>query len=803
MGAPLQHLAPPRSPITHGEASERIERIRDAVRGAKASICLERPRLMSQAQASRSEPAVLWRAKRLAHVLAKRRPRIYADELIVGNMTSKRVAANFYAEGASLNIMEDLLTLERRPVPLHLSAAERLELVRLAAWAVRDNVGLRALARPDRLHHLFHLFAPQRYFVTEEAGVSHQIPDYELVVRGGLRAVEARALASLRALQGLAKNEDEQRAFSSAVLLVIDGIRQMARRLADAAEREAERASEARAAELRQIAAACRRVPYEPARTFQEGLQAVWLVHVAMNLEDYEQGLSFGRLDQILWPLYRAQREAGTLSEAAATELIACFYLKTCETMPAYSRRVEDSFGGNTVGQAITLGGVDERGRDVSNELSALFIDAFAMVRTREPNLQARVHGGTPAWFLDRAVALTQLGTGQPAFYGDETIVAALQRAGMSEADARDYGVIGCVELCSPGRTYNSSDAALFNLPLCVELALSGGRDAKGRRVGAATPEPEQLTTFAAVQAAFEGQVADAVEEMAGLIDWLERGNAERRPTPLNSALTAACIERGADVTRGTARYDFTSIQCVGLADAGDALFAVEQLVFRDARMSLAQLVEILRADFEGQELLRVELARRVAKYGQGDAMADAMADYAAQVFCKEITARRNSRGGAWIPGFYSMTCGTSFGRRTGALASGRRAGARLANGHSPADGADSEGPTAVLHSAGRLNKELWANCGALNLKFDLATVRGEVGRRALAGLVRAYLVGGNGMQLQVNVLDRAMLEAARADPSAYPNLLVRVSGYCAYFNDLTPEIQDEIIARSGHGFGS
>jgi pyruvate formate-lyase/glycerol dehydratase family glycyl radical enzyme len=795
MGAPAQLIVTAQEPVVHGVPSERIQRIRDAVRGAKASICLERPRLMQRAPASRGEPAVLWRARRLAHVLAERAPRIYADELIVGNMTSKRVAANFYAEGASFNIIEDLFRLEQRPVPLHLSAKEKLEMVRLSVAGVRDNVGLRALLRPGRLRHLLHLLAPRRYFITEEAGVSHQIPDYELVVHQGLRAIEARATAALADGE-----EPERRAFHQAVIVVIEGIRALARRLAEAAEAEAEQAEPARAKELRAIAAACRHVPYEPARTFQEGLQAVWLVHVAMNLEDYEQGLSFGRLDQILLPLYRREREAGTLGEAEATELIASFYLKTCETMPAYSDRVEDGFGGNTVGQAITLGGVDARGEDLTNELSGLFLDAFAQVRTREPNLQVRVHAGTPPAFLERAVAITQLGTGQPAYYGDETIVPALRGAGMSLEDARNYGVIGCVELCSPGKTYNSSDAALFNLPLCVELALTGGRDARGKRVGAATPGPQLLQSFADVRAAFEEQVAEAVEEMAEVIGWLERGNAERRPTPLNSALTAGCLERGRDITSGSAHYDLTSIQAVGLADAGDALYAVRRLVFEERRMSLTKLVEILRADFEGEEVLRTELARRFSKYGRGDPEADAMTQYAADVFSRTIRARKNSRGGRWIPGFYSMTCGTSFGRRTGALANGRRAGARLSNGFSPADGADTEGPTAVLHSAGDLDKELWANCGALNMKFDLGTVGGEVGRRALAGLVRAHMVGGGGMQVQINVLDRAMLEAAKADPSAFPNLLVRVSGYCAYFNDLRPEIQDEIIARSSHG---
>lgn len=794
MGAPALQFASPSAPIIHGIPSARIQRIHAAVRSAKPSICLERPRLMNEAKISREQQAVLWRAKRLAHVLCNRKARIWPDELIVGNMTSRRVAANFYAEGASFNIIEDLGHLERRPVAFALGTKEKLELIELSIAGVRDNVGLRTLLRPGRLRHLLALLVPQRYFVTEVAGISHQIPDYGRVVHQGLRAIAAEAE------HGVTQAGDpDQRAFFEAVLIVVQAIRQMAANLADAATRAAVMSPPDRAAELQKIAAACRHVPWAPARSFAEGLQAIWLVHVAMNLEDYEQGLSFGRLDQILWPLYAAELEAGTLDPTAAAELIASFYLKTCETMPAYSERVEDGFGGNTVGQAITLGGTDEHGHDVSNALTSLFLDAFAQVRTREPNLQLRIHAGTPQALLERAAAVVQLGSGQPAFYGDEAITSALEHAGMTRADARDYGVIGCVELCCPGKTYNSSDAALFNLPLCVQLALTGGRDHHDRQLGPRTPASAELRTFEDVQAAFEAQVGGAIDELAMILGWFERGNARLRPTPLNSALTQGCLARGRDVTTGAATYDFTSIQCVGLADAGDALLAIRTLVFEQQRMTLTELVDILGRDFEGKDLLQVELSRRLPKYGRNQAEADAMAQYASAVFCRLITARRNTRGGRWIPGFYSMTCGTSLGRRTGALASGRKAGTRLSNGHSPVDGADNQGPTAVLHSVGRLDKTLWANGGALNLKFDANSVRGELGRRALAGLIRAYMVGGNGMQVQINVLDRAVLEAAKADPSAYPNLLVRVSGYCAYFNDLAPDIQDEIIARCSH----
>jgi pyruvate formate-lyase/glycerol dehydratase family glycyl radical enzyme len=741
------------SPLVHSRPSARVERLNAAVRHAPTSVCLERPRLMREAQTSRRDATVLRRAKRLAYVLAHREPHIYADELIIGNMSSTRVATHFLPEHGNRNLMEDLERLEQRPIPLQQRAAEKLELMRLCVTGLRDNVGLRTLMRPGRLRHLSERLLPQRYFVNEGTGLSHQIPDYGLVVREGLQAVAQQAA---RGLAGETEHP-QQRALFEAVEIVIEGIRTMATRLADTAAHEAKTARTPRAAELRRIAAACRRVPYEPARSFAEGLQAIWLVHVAMSLEGCEQGLSFGRLDQILWPLYEADLAAGVLDEADATELIACFYLKTCETMHAE--------------QAITLGGVDAAGKDATNPLSGLFLDAFAQVRTREPKLQVRVHANTPTSLLERGAALVQLGTGQPAFYGDETIIPALERAGMRREDARDYGVIGCAALCCPGKTYNSSDAALFNLPLCVELALSGGRDLAGRRVGAATRKPERLETFDDVRRAFETQVAAAVEEMAVAIAWLERGNAEHRPMALSSALTHGCAERGLDITSGAADYDFTSIQCVGLADAGDALLAVQQLVFEQQRMSLSELVEILRVDFQGHEPLRVELARQFPKYGRGLIHADLMTQYVADVFSKAITARHNTRGGRWLPGFHAMTGNANLGQRTGALPNGRNAKTRLSNGHSPVD-ADSQVPTAVLRSVGRLDKHLWANGGALDFAFERGHVRGELGRRALTSLVRSFMVGGGGMQIRVNLLERTTLELVTA--SSLPTLETR-----------------------------
>ncbi len=783
------------APADFPEPSERISRLRATMLSTPYSVCLERPSLLAafagspEGRRARVEHPLVRRAMALAHIFANRRPHVYPDELIIGNMTSKRIAANYYPEGGSVNILEDIFRLERRQIPLFLTPAEKWRLVGLGLRGLPGSVAGRALLKPGRLGRFLDFFRAKRYFITEEAGVGHQVGNYMMAVRQGLRPADEEAAARLAAgtLADGTPLDSDTTAFFRSVRVTIDGIRKMTANLAAEAEREAARpdVSPERRAELLESAEACRHVPYEPARTFLEGLQACWLVHVAMNLEDFEQGMSFGRLDQILWPLYQADIAAGRLTATRATEILASFELKTCETMPLYSERIDQYFSGNGVAQGITMGGTDADGNDVTNELSGLILDAYAQCRTREPALHVRVHAGTPAWLLDKAVRVVQLGCGKPSFFGDPVVVRALEEVGMTKAHARDYAIIGCVELASQGRTYNSSDACLFNLPMCLERALIKGRGT--------------LRTFDEVVSAFRAETRSAVDDMAMVMGWLEETYRVWRPTPVTSIMTEGCLAKGRDVTWGGGLYDYTSIQAAGFADAADSLYALKKMVFEDRRFTLDEFVGILQSDFRGQEALRVELATRLPRYGNGQPEADAMAQVAADAFSDAVRAHRNTRGGQYIPGFYSMTCHYGFGRMTGALPDGRPAGHRLSNGLSPVDGVERRGPTAVLRSAASLDSRAWANCCALNLKFDKKVVEGPAGRHALASLFRTYFAGG-GMQVQVNVLDADMLRAAKEDPASDPGIVVRVAGYCAYFRDLQPAVQDEIIERTAHG---
>jgi pyruvate formate-lyase/glycerol dehydratase family glycyl radical enzyme len=796
--------------------SDRVAAIRKTLLDSRYSICLERPRLLQEFRSSaegrgaRADHPLVRRATALAYLFSHRRPNVYPDELIIGNMTSKRVAANYYIEGGSVNILEDVLRLEKKATVIEMSPRERLSLVAVGLRNLFRSIGGRALLRPGRIKHFLDFFMAKRYFITEEAGVGHQCGDYMMVVHRGLKDPDEEAKLRLETgkLADGTPLDADQRAFYRSIRITIEGVRKMAANLADEAERQAtlHGVTPERKAELLRAAESCRRVPYEPARTLAEALQSIWLVHIAFNLEDFEQGVSFGRLDQILYPLFLTDIEAGHLTPEGAAELLASFGLKTCETMPIYSERVDRFFSGNGVAQAITVGGTDADGNDVTNELSGIILDSYAQILTREPALHVRIHPSSPPWLMEKAVAVLQRGTSRPSLFGDTAVVAALEEAGISRAHARDYAVIGCVEMCSQGRTYNSSDAALFNLPLCLELALNEGRrfprTARGgerrSRLGAVTMPVDRMASFDDLVEALRAQVRDSVDEMAKVIGWLEEVYRVHRPTPVNSMMTQGCLRSGRDVTWGGGMYDFTSIQAAGLATTGNSLYAIKRLVFDEKRMTLDELVRILKDDWRGHEVLRAEVSRKFGKYGNGDTEADTMTQVAADAFADAVRSRRNTRGGRYIPGFYSMTCHIGFGRVTGALPDGRRAGERMSNGLAPVDGTELCGPTAVLGSAAGLDSRKWGNCCALNLKFDKQVVQGAKRREVLTGLFNAYFELG-GMQVQVNVLDAEQLRAAREDPSLYPDLVVRVAGYCAYFNDLQPAVKDEIIERTSH----
>jgi pyruvate formate-lyase/glycerol dehydratase family glycyl radical enzyme len=792
----LSQRETPRAESTRPDAGQdRVGRLRERFLRGQREICIERARYLTESyRASEGQPAVLRQARALEHILRHMTVRIDPDELIVGSITGKRLGAGVYPEGVAGRLLGELSSIaERECNTFTIAPGEQRELKEdiLPYWQGKTTEDVARTYWSPTVAANFQRVAA--FILTEVGGIGHMLINHERVLERGLLAIADEARGKLQET-----DDQERRTFYEAAGTAARAAVNWANRYADEAERLAN-AGAANRDELLAIAGACRRVPAYPARTFREALQAIIFVHYATQIEQFESALSLGRIDQFLYPFYRADVDAGRLSREDATELLACFYLKLSQSIPLFDSVVTLAFSGLTNFANTVIGGMNAQGEDVTNELSYLMLETMKRVRSPQPNFGVRLHPCSPRSFRDAVMQAAADGIGNLQLFNDEAIVAALTNRNIPLEDARNYGIIGCVEPAVPNKSFTSSDAALFNLSLCLELALNNGRGrVLSEQLGPATGDPAGFTTIEDVTEAYRAQVEYLVGQMVEGLEGLARAHAERRPVPLASLLTDDCLERGLDLTAGGARYNFTGVQGVGTASIGDSLAAIDRLVFREKRITMSELLAALDSDFAGQEPLRQMLLNKVPKYGNDDDEVDRFARLAAEIYCRAVEKHPNFRGGWYSPGMYSVTMHIVFGMMVGATPDGRRARQPLSQGISPANGRDGHGPTAALKSAAKLNHTLVSNGLALNQMLSLGASAREQAPDVLGGLVGAYFDLG-GQHLQWNIVDRATLIAAQQDPESYRGLIVRVSGYSALFTDLNRFVQDELIARTEH----
>ena len=628
----------------------------------------------------------------------------------------------------------------------------------------------------------------------------HLIPDYPRVLWEGWRAIQAEA----DAVAADPAATLERRSLARAISICADAARTLAARYAAEAERLAEQESDPRRwAELDEVARICRKVPWEPAETFPEALQSLWFTHMLLLVaESYPgPGVSPGRVDQYLFPYYQADLTAGHLTVEQAKEWLHCLWIKHNYAYD-YQGWVGTNQGINSsFGQLITLGGMDENGEDASNELTYLMLDVIQELNLLEPKPNVRLHARTPDRLLDRVVDMIAETQGSPFLLNfDENSIAGLRWAGLPEEDLWDYAPVGCLENTLQGCDRSGTVDVNMNIAKAVELALHDGRDAaSGEQVGPRTGDPRTFATFGQFFDAFKAQLRAVMELLIAANDVADAGRARFGPTPYVSALVNGCLESGKDVTAGGARHNFITVEGVALATAADSLAAVKKLVYDDRSVAMDELVRALDANFEGHEPLRQMLLNKAPKYGNDDAEADPLAREISQFWTEEAFKHETSETGKrYRGGYLSWNYWVSFAPSTAATPDGRMRGQFLSNGVCPVNGADRLGPTAVVKSVGHLGLETVPNGASHTMSFSPGLLRSVENRRKLAALLRAYgQVGGT--CLQINVVNPETLRAAQRDPDAYRNLLVRVTGYNAYFCMLGKEIQDEIIAREIH----
>ena len=543
-----------------------------------------------------------------------------------------------------------------------------------------------------------------------------------------------------------------------------------------------------RRAELAESGRVCDAIAEGPPQSFREAVQLLWFEFLVrcFELTRSHGAYGLGRIDQALGPLYGRDAAAGRITPEAAEELLGCLFIKL------------DGIERHLSVIAMTIGGADGAGRDACNDVTQLVLRAAA--RTRMPclNISFRWHPAVDpaAWRL--ALETVAAGGAQPAFYSDTVIRASVEHAGVSPADAVDALPVGCVELSVQGKT-NPWVGNFFNLAKCLELALHGGRDpASGEQVGPATPVPD---SFDALLAAYKEQTRHLLDLMIDSENKHDALEMAWRPQPFVSALIDDCLATGKHVTAGGARYNFTEVQGVGIANVVDGLMAVKRHVFDEGAVAYGELLAALREDFDGHEPLRQRLRTRTSHYGSDEPEADALARVVVEHFYACVEGHRNPRGGTFHPGLLVWTLHAEWANATGALPDGRRRGEPLVNSIGPTPGFDREGPTAVIKSATAFGHVPCVGGLTLNLSLHTASLRTDEGLDRLGDLLVTYFQRG-GMQVQLNAISREHLLEAQAHPESSPPILVRVTGFSADFLTLSRTIQDEIIRRTEHAVG-
>lgn len=796
-----------------------------------------------------NEPMVIRRAKAFAHIL-ENIPIVIRDlELIVGSTTIAPRGCQTYPEFSYEWLEAEFDTVETRSAdPFYISEKTKQELKEANAyWKGKTTSELAtSYMEPETLLAMEHnIFTPGNYFYN---GVGHVTVKYGEVLAIGFSGIKAKAQAELDKLCLADGDYQKKSRFLEAVMISCDAAIEYARRYARLALKEAEECTDpVRKRELLQIAQNCANVPEKGATGFYEACQSFWFVQQLLQIESSGHSISPGRFDQYMYPYYQKDMESGKITREFAQELMDCIWVKLNDLNKCRDAASAEGFAGYSLFQNLIAGGQNEEGIDVTNDLSFMSIQASMHVFLPQPSLSVRVWNGTPHEFLIRAAELTRTGIGLPAYYNDEVIIPSLMSRGLTLQDARDYNIIGCVEPQKSGKTEGWHDAAFFNMCRPLELVFSNGMD-KGVRIGPATGNVEDMTTFEQFYDAYKKQMDYAIQLLVNADNAIDMAHAERCPLPFLSSMVDDCMKVGKTVQEGGAVYNFTGPQGFGVANMADSLYSVKTLVYDEKKITMGELKEALATNYgkglgaedvaamtakianelkeagktigekevaailntvvaaseapevkaNGERILK--LIEEVPKFGNDISEVDAFARDVAYTYTEPLQNYKNPRGGSFQAGLYPVSANVPLGAQTGATPDGRLAYQPVADGVSPSAGKDVNGPTAAANSVSRLDHYIASNGTLFNQKFHPSALSGRNGLENFVGLIRSYF-DQKGSHMQFNVVSRETLLDAQKHPEQYKHLVVRVAGYSALFTILSKSLQDDIIRRTEQGF--
>ncbi|EOE5504773.1 formate C-acetyltransferase/glycerol dehydratase family glycyl radical enzyme [Cronobacter sakazakii] len=798
---------------------ERIKAHKAAlVQIVRPPVCTERAQhYTAMYQQHQDKPLPVRRALALAYHLANRTLWIKHDELIVGNQASQVRAAPFFPEYTVSWIEKEIDDLADRPgAGFSVSPQDKAVMHEICPWWRGQTV-------QDRCYGMF--TDEQKELLASgiikaegnmTSGDAHLAVNFPLLLEKGLDGLRAKVTERRARLLLTDQGDLHKEQFLKAIDITFSALSEHILRYAALASKMAQEESRpARRDELLAIAANCKHIAHQPPASFWQALQLCYFVQLVLQIESNGHSVSFGRLDQYLYPWYRRDVELEqTLERERAIELLQSCWLKLLEVNKIRSGSHSKASAGSPLYQNVTIGGqrlLNGEPVDAVNPLSWAVLESCGRLRSTQPNLSVRYHAGMSNEFLDACVQVIRCGFGMPAFNNDEIVIDEFIKLGVSREDAYDYAAIGCIETAVGGKWgYRCTGMSFINFARVMLAALEGGRDATTGKVF--LPQEKALSAgnfshFSEVMDAWDNQIRYYTRksiEIECVVDTVLEENAH---DILCSALVDDCIERGKSIKQGGAKYDWVSGLQVGIANLGNSLAAVRRLVFEQGVVTQPQLAQALNNDFEGLtgEQLRQRLINSAPKYGNDDDDVDLLLARAYQTYIDELKHYHNTRfgrgpiGGTYYAGTSSISANVPFGAATMATPDGRKARTPLAEGASPASGTDRLGPTAVINSVGKLPVAKILGGVLLNQKLNPSTLDNLRDRQKLMQMLRTFFEVHKGWHVQYNIVSRETLLDAKAHPDKYRDLVVRVAGYSAFFTALSPDAQDDIIARTEH----
>ncbi len=783
--------------------TERLRKLKENFLKQVPSITTYRARAITKiAKENPGMPKILLRAKCFRYCCETAPLVIQDNELIVGSPCGRPRAGAFSPDIAWRWMKDEIDTIGSRPQdPFYISDEDK-RIMREELFPYWEGKSLDETCEDQyREAGLWEMSGESfvsdcSYHAVNGGGDSN--PGYDVILmKKGMIDIQNEAREHLKKLDYANPEDIDKIYFYKSIIDTTEGVMAYARRLsAYAAELAQKETNPKRKAELQKISEINAKVPANKPSTFWEAIQAVWTIESLLVVEENQTGMSIGRVDQYMYPFYKADIESGRMNDFEAFELAGCMLIKMSEMMWITSEGGSKFFAGYQPFVNMCVGGVTRDGRDATNDLTYLLMDAVRHVRIYQPSLAARIHNKSPYKYMKKIVDVVRSGMGFPACHFDDTHIKMMLAKGVSIEDARDYCLMGCVEPQKSGRLYQWTSTGYTQWPIAIELTLNHGVPLwYGKQVTPDFGDVSQYKTFEEFDRAVKEQIKYITKWTSVATVISQRVHRDMAPKPLMSLMYEGCMENGRDVSAGGAMYNFgPGVVWSGLATYTDSMAAIKKLVFDDKKYTLAQLNEALKADFVGYEQVRKDCLD-APKYGNDDDYADYIASDI--IYFTEMEHRKfKTLYSVLSHGTLSISNNTPFGQLTGASANGRKAWLPLSDGISPTQGADYKGPTAIIKSVSKLANDNM-NIGMVhNFKLMAGLLDTPEGEEGIISLLRTASIFGNG-EMQFNYLDNKNLIEAQKNPQMYRDLVVRVAGYSAFFVELCKDVQDEIISRT------